>query len=95
MSNRIKEVLKEKNIAVQDLASKLGINRTALSRQINGNPKIETLQKIADVIGVSYLELLPEYADTQNNEVIGFIKIRGIIHEIKNIEDLKDLYTSL
>lgn len=57
MSLRIKEVLKGKKMQVSELADILGINRVSLSQQLNGNPTIETLQKIADALEVHISEL--------------------------------------
>lgn len=60
MSLRIKEVLKEKKMQVSELADILGINRVSLSQQINGNPTIETLQRIADALNVHVSELFEQ-----------------------------------
>ena len=42
---RIKTILKEKNMSVQELADKLGVSRQALSKQINGKLLVETAQQ--------------------------------------------------
>lgn len=57
MNLRIKEVCKEKNITITSLAEKLNIKQESLSRAINGNPTVETLQKIADNLNVPITEL--------------------------------------
>ena len=44
---RIKEILKEKGITVQELADMLEISRQALSKQIQGKMLVETAQRIA------------------------------------------------
>jgi len=49
---RIKEVCRQRGITITQLAAKLGIRQVTLSRTITGNPTIETLQKIADALGV-------------------------------------------
>lgn len=54
---RIKEILKSKNITQTELAEKLGITQVALSKTLNGNPTVETLQKIADALGVHVSDL--------------------------------------
>ena len=38
----------------------LGITRDTLTRNINGNPTIETLEKIAKALGTSVSDLLDE-----------------------------------
>ncbi|WP_200756009.1 helix-turn-helix domain-containing protein [Coprobacter secundus] len=57
MNLRIKEVIKEKGTTITELADKMGINRVNLSNMINGNPTVETLNKIADAIGCPVTEL--------------------------------------
>jgi Predicted transcriptional regulators len=60
---RIKEVAKEKDISINELADKLGISRVTLHSQMNGNPTVETLQKIADVLEVEISELFKKETD--------------------------------
>ena len=57
MSMRIKEILKERGQTQKDLALKMGVAEISLSRSINGNPSLETLQKIADALEVEISEL--------------------------------------
>ena len=54
---RIKEILKEKGIYQKDLSEKIGVAEISLSRSINGNPSLDTLQKIADALNVPISEL--------------------------------------
>jgi transcriptional regulator with XRE-family HTH domain len=57
MDLRIKEVIKEKGMTITELADVMGINRVNLSNMVNGNPTFETLNKIADALGVPVTEL--------------------------------------
>ena len=52
MKFRIKDVCKEKGITITQLANTLGIKQESLSRAINGNPTIETLEKIANALNI-------------------------------------------
>lgn len=54
---RIKEVLKSRGMTINDLANIMEINRVTLSNMINGNPTLDTLQKIASHVGVGIAEL--------------------------------------
>ncbi len=54
---RIKEIIKERGLTIGDIAEKLGIARETATRQINGNPTIETLQKYAEALNVPIFEL--------------------------------------
>lgn len=57
MDLRIKEVIKEKGKTITELADIMGINRVNLSNMVNGNPTVETLNKIADALRVPVTEL--------------------------------------
>lgn len=54
---RIKDILKSKGMTINDLADIMGINRVTLSNTINGNPTLETLQKIANHLEINFTEL--------------------------------------
>ena len=54
---RIKDILKEKGITVQELADMLEISRQALSKQIQGKMLLETAQRIALKLGVPLWQL--------------------------------------
>lgn len=60
MELRIKEVIKEKGMTITELADKMGINRVNLSNMVNGNPTVETLNKIADALCVPVTELFEQ-----------------------------------
>jgi transcriptional regulator with XRE-family HTH domain len=57
MSLRIKELIKEKGLSVQELADRMGISRVGLSQHINGNPSVEVIGRIAEALGVEMYEL--------------------------------------
>ena len=57
MELRIKELLKAKDITQKTLAEKLEISPIGLNKIINGNPTLETLRKIADVLDVEVKDL--------------------------------------
>lgn len=51
------ELCKQKGITQKDLAEKIGMTPVGLAKAANGNPTFETLEKIADGLGVSIPEL--------------------------------------
>lgn len=68
---RVKAILKDKQLTLNDLAKKLGVSRQALYLQINNNPRISTLQRIADALGVPVAQLFDQTpADTADHNVI-------------------------
>ena len=50
-------ILKNKGITKKDLADMLGISAAALHSYINGNPTIESIQKIADALQIPLVDL--------------------------------------
>lgn len=63
MGLNIKELCKRKGVTQKELAEKLGIAEISLSRSINGNPTLETLEKIAEGLGVEVTELFAPKGD--------------------------------
>ncbi len=66
MSLRVKEVCKEKGVTITQLAEMLGIKQESLSRAINGNPTLDTLQKIATALNVPVSALFDEVQSNGN-----------------------------
>nr|DAI95803.1 MAG TPA: Helix-turn-helix XRE-family like protein [Caudoviricetes sp.] len=62
---RIKEILKEKGMTVNQLADMLDISRQALSKQIQGKMLVETAQRIADALNVPMWQLFASPNDIQ------------------------------
>ena len=79
---RIKEVIKERGTSIEAISKKIGVNASAISQSINGNPTVERLRQIADALGVTVPELFC------SSEVTGFIKSSGVVYEIRSRGDL-------
>lgn len=54
---RIKEILREKELTVNELAEMLSISRQALSKQIQGKMLVETAERIATALNVPMWQL--------------------------------------
>ncbi len=63
--NRIKEVLKEQGITINELADKMGISRVTLSTQINGTANIVSYEKIATALNVPMWQLFASPEEVQ------------------------------
>lgn len=85
---RIKDVCKEKGITVSQLAEKMGIKQESLSRAINGNPTLETLEKIANALEVDITEL---FTPSPSGGIIGVIRIGKTNYNINSVPDLSNL----
>lgn len=91
MDLRVKEICKAKGILFKDLAALVGVHEVTLRSSLTGNPTIGTLQKVADALGVEFLELFaPKRAD-----FTAFIDYRGDLHRFDNIEALRGYLSTI
>lgn len=61
ISDKLYEIIKEKNISIHELANKSGVHHSGIYRILkneNKNPGIYTIKKIADELGISIESLL-------------------------------------
>ena len=63
---RIREIMLEKGISVNEMSEKLGITRQSFYSIVNGNPTISTLAKIAEILGVTVKKL---FRDENNGNI--------------------------
>lgn len=61
---RIREIMLEKDVSVNEMSEKLGITRQSFYSIVNGNPTMSTLIKIAEILGVTVKKLFRD----ENNE---------------------------
>lgn len=57
---RIREVMLEKGISVNEMSEKLRITRQSFYSIVNGNPTMDTLIRIAKILGVNIKQLFKE-----------------------------------
>lgn len=57
---RIREVMLEKGISINEMSEKLGITRQSFYSIVNGNPTTDTLIRIAKILGVNIKQLFKE-----------------------------------
>lgn len=88
---RVKEILKERGLTQKQLADMIDIAEISLSRSINGNPTLDTLQKIASALDVDIIELFTHTTNSTN----GYIEHNGEIHKINSIEDIRKLLSDI
>ncbi len=80
--NRIKELLKEKGVTINELADKMGISRVTLSTQINGTANITSYEKIATALEVPMWQLFASPSEVQK-ETDGGYKCPNCGHPLK------------
>ena len=65
---KIKDLASERNIAMKDLAEQAGLTPQALSRLMRlGSTNTETLERIAEILGVSAAVFFDPVAPVENN----------------------------
>jgi len=87
---RLREVMSKKDITGKELALRLDITETSLSRILKGSqhPRLELLVKVADTLDVDIKDLFISTKPQKNP--------KEIIQTIKNsIEDLEALYETI
>ena len=81
--NRIKEIIKEKDTTINDLANKLGISRFTLSSQINGTANIVSYEKIASALEVPMWQLFASKKDVIGELEGNYIRCPKCGHEFE------------
>lgn len=69
---RIKEICSEKSITQKELAAKVELSTTSLSRIITGDqkPSLDTLEKIASALNVGISDLFGDSVASDANTII-------------------------
>lgn len=80
---RVKEVIKEKGLTSIEVAERMGISQSSLSRALNNNTTVEMLQKIADAIGCDIADFF-----VKESEIIQVI-IKNKLHTFYSMAELK------
>jgi transcriptional regulator with XRE-family HTH domain len=72
-----------------DIAKAMGIDPSALSRALNGNPTLETIEKIAFALGVPIADLFRDNKKlSEHKGVEGYLIVDDRIEHIKSKEDV-------
>ena len=67
MENRLKDILKELNVSQRDLAKQLGVSTATINIFVNrGLAKIETVEKVAQALGIPPWRLLLSDKDIED-----------------------------
>lgn len=87
----IKEIIKEKGLTINEVAERLNVSRQALSKQLNGNLMVDTLERIAKAIGCNVSDF---FAD-ESKDFCAFVKSGTEHYHADNIEELKGIITEI
>ena len=88
----IKKVIREHGWTLERLASEMkgkdgtkGISQPSVSSIIKGNPTLDKLQEIAQIIGVSLSELVAD----NNTSLTALVDYRGTLYRADSVEELE------
>ena len=70
IEQNLREICRRKGLRLSDVADRVGSSQSNLSSSIKGNPKLSTLQDIAEALNISISELLTMRPDTAEGIVI-------------------------
>ena len=86
LADNVRRICKAQGKQMKDLAANMGIDPASLTRALNGNPRCDTVQKIATALGVSVKSLFEPLDDVE-----GFIRIRGKAYQFNSRAELDKL----
>lgn len=86
LAENVRRICKEQGKQMKDLASDMGIDPASLTRALNGNCRLDTMQKIATALGVSMKSLFEPMDDIE-----GFIRVQGKVYQFNSREELNKL----
>ena len=89
---RVKDIIKEKGLTMQEVSDRIGIVRDTLTRQINSNPTVETLQRIADALEVTVPEL---FTSQSSSDFTALIDYKGELKRFNSVDELKRFLDSI
>lgn len=87
LSQNVRRICKEQKIQLKELAGKMGVDPAALTRALGGNARLDTMQKMANSLGVSMKSLFEPQDDVE-----GYIRVGEQIYQFNS---RKELYSIL
>ena len=74
---------------MKELAGKMDVDPAALTRALSGNCRLDTIQKMATALGVSFKSLFEPLDDVE-----GFLRIRGKVYQFNSRAELDKLLSN-
>ena len=87
LADNVRRICREQGKQMKDLASDMGIDPASLTRALNGNARLDTIQKIATSLGVSVKSLFEPM-----NDVEGFIRFGERVYQFNSRDELERLF---
>lgn len=86
LADNVRRICKEQGKQMKDLAADMRIDPASLTRALNGNARMDTVQKIATALGVSMKTLFEPLDDIE-----GYIRLGGKIYQFNSRQELNRL----
>lgn len=87
---RIKEILKEKGMTLQELADKMDVSRQALSRQVAGKLLVEKAEEIACMLDVPMWQLFVSPEEVAGSgSFVAFVKAGIKTYQANSVSELE------
>lgn len=87
---QIKTIIKAHGLTQADVAARMGVSRIALVQQINGNPTVGSLRKMAEAIGCKVSDFFAD-EEAGHTEAISLdgetAEIGGVRYRLTKVED--------
>ena len=84
LSQNVRRICKERRLSMKELARQMGVDPAALTRALSGNARLDTIQKMANALGVSLKSLFEPQDDVE-----GFIRVRGQVYQFNSRKELE------
>ena len=89
LADNVKRICRELGKQLKDLAADMGIDPASLTRALNGNARLDTIEKIATALEVSMKSLF-ELQD----EIEGYIRIGERVYQFNSRSELERLLSN-
>lgn len=86
LADNVRRICREQGRQLKDLAADMGIDPASLTRALNGNARLDTIEKIANALGVSMKSLFEPLDDIE-----GFIRVQGKVYQFNNRVELYNI----
>ena len=86
LSQNVRRICKERKLQMKELAASMGVDPAALTRALGGNCRLDTMQKMANALGVSLKSLFEPMDDVE-----GYIRIGEQVFQFNSREELNKL----
>lgn len=86
VANNVRRICKEQGKQLKDLATDMGIDPASLTRALNGNARLDTIEKMATALGVSLKSLFEPMDDVE-----GFIRMGERVYQFNSRMELDSI----